>query len=96
MGLTITLLVAACVLWRLYLRLRYDPLASAEAAHWSVRYTGAWIWWQHVRDRSAVAVHQAHLRHGPVVRQKLDMPHLVEYHEWPLEGMERSGQSFCA
>lgn len=67
-GLTISVLVTSCVLWRLCPRLWCDSLASAKPAHWSGRYTGTWIWWQHVRDPSAIAVHQAHLRPVSVVR----------------------------
>lgn len=67
-GVLIILFVAASILWRLYSYLRNDPLVSVNRAHWSARYTGTWIWWQHIRDNTTAAVHQAHLRHGPVVR----------------------------
>lgn len=65
------ILLAAYVLWlawRSLGRFLKDPLASAKKAHWSAPYTGLWIWWQHIHDRSAEVVHQMHLRHGPVIR----------------------------
>ena len=46
----------------------YSPLNAAKDAHWSVRFYGAWIWWQRVFERDAQAVHEAHLRLGPVLR----------------------------
>lgn len=55
------ILVRAVQLWR-------SPLFSAKDAHWSAKYTGAWIWWQRVVERDTRAVHEAHVRLGPVVR----------------------------
>src|ERR1700712_4436807 len=66
--LAIVLVALLYCLWPLLRRFRHDPLSAAKKAHWSVPYSGLWIWWQHFNDRSAEAVHQAHLRHGPVVR----------------------------
>lgn len=65
-ALAIAILVCGC--WRAYQRLWKNPLSAAKNVHWSAPYTGFWIWWQHFNDRSAEAVHQAHVRHGPVVR----------------------------
>jgi hypothetical protein len=70
---------AALALWLLFLCLtayigkyfwdvHHSPLNAAKDAHWSVKYTGAWIWWQRVADQDAHAVHEAHVRCGPVVR----------------------------
>lgn len=53
---------------KLYFDARSSPLNTAPDAHWSVRYTAAWIWWQAVQEQDAQAVHAAHVRLGPVVR----------------------------
>ncbi|KAK3073195.1 hypothetical protein LTR53_005434 [Teratosphaeriaceae sp. CCFEE 6253] len=72
MAITSSLAVLGAIVlylcWRLLFWLRHDPLSTAPKAHWSVPYSGLWIWWQHFHDRSAEVVHQAHLHHGPVVR----------------------------
>ncbi|KAK3623585.1 hypothetical protein LTR56_021548 [Elasticomyces elasticus] len=66
-GLTVVALIASALIV-LLLQARRDPLKAAKSAHWSARYSGLWLWWQHFRDVGADAVHKAHLRHGPVVR----------------------------
>ena len=67
-GLLVLIVAVLVALLRFLVRLRNDPLKVAKEAHWSARYSGVWIWWQHLNDRGADAVHQAHLRYGPVVR----------------------------
>jgi hypothetical protein len=46
----------------------HSPLNAAKDAHWSVKFCGAWIRWQRIYERDAQAVHEAHVRLGPVVR----------------------------
>ena len=46
----------------------YSPLNAAADAHWLTRISCFWIWWQRVHERDAKAVHDAHLRLGPVIR----------------------------
>ena len=45
-----------------------SPLNVAKDAHWSVKFSGIWLWWHQVREQDTVAVHDAHMRLGPVVR----------------------------
>ncbi|KAK4892094.1 hypothetical protein LTR27_009444 [Elasticomyces elasticus] len=66
-GLTVVALIAPAFIV-LLLQARRDPLKAAKSAHWSARYSGLWLWWQHFQDAGTDAVHKAHLRHGPVVR----------------------------
>ena len=47
---------------------RSSPLNAAPDANWSVKYSGLWIWWQRTLEKDALAVHQAHLKHGSVLR----------------------------
>ena len=66
--LSVYCLCVAIYVAKLCRRALYSPLNGAKDAHWSVRYCGAWIWWQRCLERDAQAVHSAHLRLGPVIR----------------------------
>lgn len=59
-----SLLYTAIFLWRA----SRSRLNAAKAAHWSAKYSGRWIQRQRLQLRDTAAVHEAHLRHGPVVR----------------------------
>ncbi|KAK3707370.1 hypothetical protein LTR37_012214 [Vermiconidia calcicola] len=64
----VSLFAVAMVVVTLGWRILNSPLNAADDAHWSVRLTGAWIWWQRITDKDAQAVHDAHVRLGPAVR----------------------------
>ncbi|KAK5173806.1 uncharacterized protein LTR77_002487 [Saxophila tyrrhenica] len=63
--------LGACFLvfvWLCYYLLRPTPLDQAPCIHWSAKYSSLWIRWKRYQDQDTLAVHEAHLRHGPVVR----------------------------
>lgn len=45
-----------------------SPLAAIPPAHWSARFSNAWILWQRFRKRENRTIHAAHNHLGPVVR----------------------------
>ncbi|KAF2486989.1 cytochrome P450 [Neohortaea acidophila] len=68
LGLALTSIYAFYALLKLYHHVQYSPLNAAKDAHWSVKFTAAWVWWKTVNEVDAQAIHDAHVRLGPVVR----------------------------
>lgn len=63
------LLLAAAVLYRYVLYpVILSPLAKLPRAHWSSSVSPVWILWARFRGRENRTLHEAHQRHGPIVR----------------------------
>ncbi|KAM5354878.1 hypothetical protein ACJ41O_001524 [Fusarium nematophilum] len=72
MGLILPAAVATAVLYVLYHYLLYpaflSPLRNLPAAHWTCHFSSLWVLLARKNRRENKSLHEAHLRHGPVVR----------------------------
>ena len=63
------LLLAVAALYRYVLYpVILSPLAKIPSAHWSSSVSPIWILWVRFQGRENRTLHDAHQRHGPIVR----------------------------
>ena len=61
-------LVGVCIYKFIWLPGFFSPLAKIPNAHPTAPYSPIWILWARYRERELTTIHEAHEKHGPIVR----------------------------